>query len=229
MKDNRELWDEKDLMITPQPREKLILYGASCLGHSELIAILLGSGTRRNSVLQLSNKLIKKYGLEALPELEVKEWKTNPGIGEVRACRLIASFELGRRVFSVQEDDVSRITKPKDVYREFRELRRAKREHLCALYLNAQNMIIRKETISVGSLNTTRTHPREILYPAIANLALGFVLIHNHPGGSLHPSHDDVEFTKVVKKASSLMGIEFYDHVIISEKGFISLKENGIL
>jgi DNA repair protein RadC len=229
MKDKRDLWKEEKSMIAPQPREKLVLYGVSCLGHSELIAILLGSGTRKESVLQLSEKLIKKYGLGALPELEVKDWKANPGIGEVRACRLIASFELGRRLFNVQEDDVSRISKPKDVYREFKELRKAKREHLCALYLNAQNMIIRKETISVGSLNTTRTHPREILYPAIANLALGFILVHNHPGGTLHPSHDDVEFTKVVKKASSLMGIEFYDHVIISEKGFVSLKENGVL
>jgi DNA repair protein RadC len=229
MKERKELWKEQDVMLAAQPREKLILYGASCLGHSELIAIILGSGTRKEGVTKLSEKLVKKYGLSSLPELKIKEWRTNPGIGEVRACRLIASLELGRRIFSVKEDDVNRISKPKDVYREFKDLRKAKREHLCALYLNAQNIIIRKETISVGSLNTTRTHPREILYPAIANLALGFVLVHNHPGGTLHPSHDDVEFTKVVKKASELMGIEFYDHVIISEKGFVSLKENGVL
>lgn len=229
MSDPIEKWRARGTVASPQPREKLILYGVSCLGHSELMAIILGSGTKKEHVLKLSEKLVKKYGLNSLPKLEINEWKRNSGIGEVRACRLIATFELGRRVFCVQEDDVNRITKPKDVYREFKELRKAKKEHLCALYLNAQNQIIRKETISIGSLNTTRTHPREILYPAIANLALGFVLVHNHPGGTLHPSHDDVEFTRVVKKASDLMGIEFYDHVIISEKGFVSLKESGAL
>ncbi len=229
MDNSIENWKALELAKTPQPREKLILYGAPCLGHSELMAIILGSGTKKESVLKLSEKLIKKYGLSSLAELEINEWKRNSGIGEVRACRMIASFELGRRVFCAQDDEEIRITKPKDVYREFKELKKARKERLCALYLNAQNQIIRKETISLGSLNTTRTHPREILYPAIANLALGFILVHNHPGGTLHASHDDVEFTKVVKRASELMGIEFYDHVIISEKGFISLKENGIL
>jgi len=172
---------------------------------------------------------VKKYGLNSLPDLEVSEWSKNSGIGKVRACRLIASFELGKRIFCVKEDDVNRITKPQDVYREFKELKKAKKEHLCAIYLNAQNQIIRKETISVGSLNTTRTHPREILHPAIANLALGFILVHNHPGGSLNASNDDIEFTKTIKKAADLMGIEFYDHVIVADGGFLSLKENGVL
>ncbi len=229
MQDCFEKLKMKELPKSLQPREKLMSSGATSLGNSELIAIILGSGTRKENVLKISDKLLKKYVLSSLPNLEIEEWSRNPGVGKVRASRLIAAFELGKRIFCVKEDDVSRITKPQDVYREFKELRKAKKEHLCALYLNAQNQIIRKETISVGSLNTTRTHPREILHPAIAHLALGFILVHNHPGGSLNASNDDVEFTKTIKRASDLMGIEFYDHVIIADNGFLSLKENGVL
>jgi len=108
-------------------------------------------------------------------------------------------------------------------------LRRARKEHLVALYLDAQNRLLAKETITIGSLNTTRTHPREILYPAIQHLALGFVLVHNHPSGSLTPSVDDVEFTRSVRRAGEMIGIELYDHLIVSARGFVSLKEKGLL
>lgn len=229
MQDDFETLKVKELPKSFQPREKLMTYGVTSLGNSELMAIILGSGTRKENVLRISDKLLKKYGFGSLPNLEVAEWSKNPGIGKVRACRLIASFEIGRRIFCAREDEINKITKPQDVYREFKELRKVKKEHLCALYMNAQNQIIRKETISVGSLNTTRTHPREILHPAIANLALGFILVHNHPGGSLNASNDDIEFTKTIKKAADLMGIEFYDHVIIADGGYLSLKENGVL
>ena len=97
------------------------------------------------------------------------------------------------------------------------------------MILDAQNRLLAKETITIGSLNTTRTHPREILYPAIQHLALGFVLVHNHPSGSLTPSVDDVEFTRSVRRAGELIGIELYDHLIVSARGFVSLKEKGLL
>ncbi|MEW5805785.1 MAG: DNA repair protein RadC [Acidobacteriota bacterium] len=229
MQNNLEKTKIKELPRSLQPRERLISYGVSSLSNPELMAILLGTGTRKENVLRIADKILKKYRLTTLPEVDVNEWRKNSGVGKVQACRLIASFELGRRIFSIKEDDISRITKPQDVYREFKDLRKARKEHLCALYLNAQNQIIRKETISVGSLNTTRTHPREILQPAISNLALGFILVHNHPGGSLQASNDDIEFTKTVKQASDIMGIELYDHVIIADGGFLSLKENGFI
>ncbi len=97
------------------------------------------------------------------------------------------------------------------------------------LYLDAQNLLVHQETISIGSLNTTRTHPREILHPAVVHLALGFILVHNHPSGCLDPSPEDVEFTHSIKRAGELMGIELYDHVIVARGGYTSLRERGIL
>ena len=108
-----------------------------------------------------------------------------------------------------------------------RDLANAKKEHLIGLYLDSQNGLIHRETISVGSLNTTRSHPREILYPAIAHLALGFILVHNHPSGSLDPSDEDIAFTRGVHRAGETVGIELYDHLIIAKSGFTSLRERG--
>jgi len=121
------------------------------------------------------------------------------------------------------------LSSPREAYRQVKDLRKAKKEHLVALYLDAQNRLICRETVSIGSLNTTRTHPREILQPAIACSALGFILVHNHPSGSLTPSQDDVDFTRAVKRASEIIGIGLYDHLIVSESGYVSLKEKGLV
>ena len=115
------------------------------------------------------------------------------------------------------------------LYDLVRDLKRARKEHLVALYLDAQNYLIKRETISVGSLNTTRTHPREILHPAILHSALAFLLVHNHPSGSLEPSRDDLDFTRSIARAAELIGIALTDHLIVSQKGFVSLKERGVL
>ena len=110
-----------------------------------------------------------------------------------------------------------------------KDLANAKKEHLVGLYLDSQNHLVARETVSIGCLNTTRTHPREILHPAITHLALGFILVHNHPSGTLVPSTDDIEFTRAISRAGELMGIPLYDHVIVSRAGFVSLKEKGLL
>ena len=114
-------------------------------------------------------------------------------------------------------------------YRQLRRLAQAKKEHLIGLYLDSQNGLLHRETISIGTLNTTRSHPREILYPAITHLALGFILAHNHPSGCLDPSPEDIEFTRAVKRAGELMGIELYDHLIIGRAGYTSLRQRGLL
>ena len=115
------------------------------------------------------------------------------------------------------------------VFQRLRHLCRAKKEHLVGLYLDSQNGLLHEETVSIGSLNTTRTHPREILYPAIVHLALGFILAHNHPSGCLEPSPEDLEFTQSVQRAGALMGIELYDHLIVGRDGYTSLRERGLL
>ena len=121
------------------------------------------------------------------------------------------------------------MVRPLDAYAQVPELRHARKEHLVGLYLDAQNGLLHRETLSIGSLNTTRTHPREILYPALLHLALGFILVHNHPSGCLDPSEEDVEFTRSVKRAGELVGIELYDHLVVANGGYTSLRERGTL
>jgi len=142
---------------------------------------------------------------------------------------MCAVFELGRRAYGRDEEQRPCLNGPRQVFQRVKHLTHAKKEHLVGLYLDAQNGLLHQETISVGSLNTTRTHPREILFPAISNLALGFILAHNHPSGSLEPSSEDLEFTGFVKRAGELMGIELYDHLIVSRGGYTSFRERGLL
>jgi DNA repair protein RadC len=218
-----------DLPRGVRPREKMIQGGARGLSHVELLAVILGTGTRKENVLKVAERLVRRYGVSAMPSLTVKEWMGNPGVGDARACRLAALFELARRVEKAASREAPRITSPKEVHAQVRDLATAKKEHLIGLYLDSQNHLLARETISIGSLNTTRTHPREILQPAITHLALGFILVHNHPSGTLVPSSDDVEFTRAISRAGDLMGIPLYDHVIVSREGFVSLKEKGML
>lgn len=218
-----------DLPRALRPREKLIQSGAKTLSHVELLAVILGTGTHRDDVLKIAERVIRKHGLASLPGLSVHDWTGNAGVGSSRACRFVALFELARRVEKAASRDPARLASPADVYAHVRDLADLKKEHLVGLYLDSQNHLVARETISVGSLNTTRTHPREILHPAIAHLALGFILVHNHPSGTLVPSSDDIEFTRAITRAGEIMGISLYDHVIVSRQGYVSLKEKGLL
>ncbi|HKY31423.1 MAG TPA: DNA repair protein RadC [Candidatus Polarisedimenticolia bacterium] len=218
-----------DLPRGLQPREKLQKQGERALSNSELMAVALGSGTRARNVVKIADGLLRKYGFDALPGLPLDEWRTNKGIGLVKACQLKAFFEMGRRAFAPKDDERPSLSSPREAYNQVKDLRRARKEHLVALYLDAQNHLISRETISIGSLNTTRTHPREILQPAIACSALNFILVHNHPSGNPIPSQDDLDFTRAIKRASEIIGIGLYDHLVVSSGGFVSFKEKGLL
>jgi DNA repair protein RadC len=211
-----------------RPREKLARFGPRALGNGELLAILLGSGTRSKNVLNLARDLVSRHGAARLAGFGLKEWSEQPGIGVAKASRLVAAFELGRRLL-VPASDEPHVGSPAEAYALVRDLRLARREHLVALYLDSQNRLLRRETVSIGSLNTTRTHPREVLQPAVVHSALAFILVHNHPSGSLDPSQDDVAFTRAMSRAGELMGINLYDHLIVSRRGYVSLKERGLM
>jgi DNA repair protein RadC len=143
---------------------------------------------------------------------------------------LIATvMELARRCYDLELREPVPVSRPREAYRQVRDLARSRQEQLVGLYLDSQNKLIVRRTISVGSLNTTRTHPREILYPAVQHLACGFILAHNHPSGCLEPSAEDIEFTGAVRRAGELLGIELYDHLIVTRDGFTSLRERGLL
>jgi DNA repair protein RadC len=193
------------------------------LSSTDLLALVIGSPSAAQT-------LVRRHGLPALAELPPNSWKQEPGIGRAKSVRLSAVFELGRRAYSTAaEASRPRLTRPREVFKEVRHIGALKKEHLVGLYLDAQNGLLHSETISVGSLNTTRTHPREILYPAIVHLAFGFILAHNHPSGSLDPSDEDVAFSRAVQRAGELVGIELYDHLIVTATGFTSLRERGAL
>jgi DNA repair protein RadC len=140
-----------------------------------------------------------------------------------------AVFELGRRAFAPRKEKEITVSGPREAWLHVREIAGAKKEHLLALYLDAQNHLLGRETVSVGSLNTTRTHPREIFQPAIAANAMGVILAHNHPSGSLAASQEDVDFTRAIRRASEILGIGLYDHIIVSANGYVSMKEKGLL
>ena len=219
-----------DLPRALRPREKLAAQGPARLSLAELLCLVLGSGTRREPVGRIAGRLLRRHGLQGLSELDADGWRKQPGIGRVTAARMCAVFELGRRAYGrARDEEPPRLSRPRDVFRRVKHLGRAKKEHLVGLYLDAQNGLLHQETISIGSLNTTRTHPREILYPAVLHLAVGFILVHNHPSGCLDPSPEDIEFTQAVRRAGDLIGIELYDHIIVARGGYTSLRERGVL
>jgi DNA repair protein RadC len=213
-----------------QPRAKLWSRGPRALSHGELLALVLGTGRAGSRGATLARRLVQRYGLRGLAERSLDSWRAQAGIGPATVARLIAVFELGRRAYcAVPEVARPKLNGPRQAFRQVRRLARAKKEHLVGLYLDAQNGLIQRETISIGSLNTTRTHPREILFPAIRHLAMGFILVHNHPSGCPDPSPEDLEFTRYVRRASELMGIELYDHLIVAGRGYTSFRERGLL
>jgi DNA repair protein RadC len=211
-----------------RPREKLLRFGPRIMSHAELIAVLLGTGIKGKSIQRVAEDLVGRYGAQGLAGLSHQEWAANPGIGRARACQMLACLELGRRLAAPPGDE-PRVGTPAEAYALVRDLKSARKEHLIALYLDAQNRLLVRETVSIGTLNTTRTHPREVLQPAVVHSALAFVLVHNHPSGSLDPSRDDVEFTRTMARAGELMGISLYDHIIVSRRGYVSLKEKGLM
>ncbi len=205
-------------------RKKLEKRGVATLATTELVALILGSDAKRGAQM-----LIRRHGLTGVEGLSLDELRGVPHVGPAGAARFAAALELYRRLSRERSHDRRKLNKPSDVFREVQGLGRARKEHLVGLYLDAQNGLLHRETLSIGSLNTTRTHPREILFPAIEHGALGFILAHNHPSGCLDPSHEDLEFTRAEGRAGELMGIELYDHLVVSVTGYTSLRERGML
>jgi DNA repair protein RadC len=217
-----------DLPPAARPREKLLSRGAAALSHAELVALLLGSGTRTEHVVALATRLLRRHPLDDLAQVDASRLMDQAGIGPAGVARIMAGLELGRRA-SIAVDDLVQVTSPADAWLQLRDLGVARRERLVGLYLDGRNRLLARETLSVGSLNTTRTHPREILEPALRHLALGFILAHNHPGGSPEPSPEDLAFTRGIGRAARVLDLGFYDHLVITRKGYTSLRERGLM
>lgn len=212
-----------------RPREKLLAKGPEALSQTELLAILLGTGVKGSDVLQIAHGVVKRFGSKSLAGLDHKALSAQKGIGNVRACVVVAAIELGRRLFVQDDELIPAIDGPESVYRLTRDLSFHKKEHFVGLYLNAKNQILRRETISIGSLFANMVHPREVFAPALEVRAAAMVLIHNHPSGDPEPSPEDRALTRRLVEAGQLMGIEVLDHLIVGRKGYVSFQEKRFL
>jgi DNA repair protein RadC len=217
----------KDIPRIERPREKLIQYGPSRLSNSELLALLLRSGSKGENVLTLANKVLRKYKGENMPSLSYNELRRVPGMGPAKACEIVACFELGKRLLKGKV--ASFYLKPEDVWKELKDIRDHKKEHFIIFFLDSRSQEIKREVISVGSLNANLVHPREVFEPAIKNLAAQVILTHNHPSGDSEPSEDDLEINKRLVEAGKILGIEVIDHIIVTKNGFLSFKEKNLI
>ncbi len=210
-----------------RPRERLEKEGAKVLSTAELLAIILKSGTKKENVLEISHKLLSKYGLERLSSCSLPELTQEYGIGKAKACQLVALFELYQRVHTPHGDKIP-ITRAKDIVQLYQaKLQSLPKEHFVAVYLDTKHHIICDQVISIGVLNASLVHPREVFHGAIKNLAHSLIVLHNHPSGDPAPSVEDREITKRLHKTGEVMGIHFIDHVIIGKNGWWSWKEEG--
>jgi len=217
----------KDFHKVDRPREKLIKYGVKKLKDEELLAIIFGSGKKGENVLELTRKILRKYSKEKLKELDFTELRHNLKLGEVKSCQLIAVLELGKRLFSGTKS--LSILHPQEVWEELREIRGAKKEYFIVFYLDVNCQVIKKETVFIGSLNSSLIHPREIFEPAVKYLAAQIILAHNHPSGICRPSDEDIGITKQLIQAGEILGIEVVDHMILTSKEFFSFKEKKLI
>lgn len=222
--------DTHSLALTPprdRPRERLVASGARVLSDTELVAVLLGSGTRARDALAVAADVVSL--LPADGDVNVASLRETSGIGLSHACRVVAALELGRRRAERPEDDPPTISSPADVYHLAREIRRLRREHFLVFYLDARNRVGRSEVVSIGTLNASLVHPREVFGPAVREPAASVVLAHNHPSGDTTPSDDDVAITRRLVSAGEILGIAVVDHVIVGPRGYSSFREAHLL
>ena len=207
------------------PREKMEKLGPERLTEEELWAVILGSGTKGFSVLDIAQKLTE-MGWEKLLSLSVEDISKIPGVGKVKAMTVKAVLELCRRN---PNGEKPKITSPSQVQQLVKPLIRGKKEHLFVLSLSTSQRLLSVDLVALGHLNAVYAPPREVLHPVIANGGYFFILVHNHPDGSCSPSREDIEFTKRVREGADLLGVELLDHVILGENGFFSFKGEGLL
>ncbi len=221
-----------------RPRERLIQCGTEALSDTELLAILLGSGTRGTSVLHLSRQVLTAFGgnLEALASASVRELRRVRGIGEAKATQLHAAFALARRLTDHSPGRLPRLESPADVYRFFQpRFRGVKQEEFHALLLDTKHHLLCDEKVTIGLVDRTQIHAREVFRTAIRESCSRMILVHNHPSGDPTPSTHDINSTKNLVSAGRIVGIEVLDHVIVGSpsgtngRPYLSFREENLL
>ncbi|MEA2097958.1 MAG: DNA repair protein RadC [Patescibacteria group bacterium] len=219
-----------DLPKEERPRERLVEFGEQSLSVQELLQIILGRGSAGESVSVTAQKLLSQFGsLEKLAEASIEELSSIKGIGPAKATQIKAVFEIGRR-FSTQAPSYKskELNNPEKVHKLIKnKLKDYHKEHFYIIILNSRNWSVAE--VSIGSLNASIVHPREVFSEAIKNKAASVIFVHNHPSGDPEPSEDDLEITKRLVDGGKILGIEVVDHVIVAKDRFLSFKEKGII
>ena len=220
-----------DLPKPERPRERLQKFGAEALSAQELLALVIGRGIPKKSVMNIAQELLTKFGnIKAISQATIEELSQIKGIGLAKAAQIKACFELGRREELEPELKNFDIKDPETVVKAVRAgIKDKAKEHFKLILLNPRNKIVGISTISIGTLNASLVHPREVFKDAIKHSAASIILAHNHPSGDPDPSEDDLTITKRLVEAGKILGIEVLDHIVIAKNGLFSFKERGLI
>ncbi len=221
----------KDIPNSERPREKLKEFGRSNLSDSEIISIILKTGTKNKNVTDLATEILKKYSLTELKDISIKELIQIKGIGEVKALELSAAIELGKRIYLKESKKLIRLENPKSIWKSSRYLFNGlKQEQFYCYYFNNKQELIERKLIFMGTINQATTHTREIFKEAYRISASTIVCLHNHPSNDVTPSKADIIFTEKLIKTGEIQGIPVVDHIIVGDNSFYSFYEhNNIL
>lgn len=214
----------KDLAEKDKPRERLINKGVNELSSAELLAIILNTGDKKEGVLELSNRLLKEYGEKAIiSQTNAEKLAKDLNISLIKACQIVACFELGRRFFQKKPHGSVTIRSAKQAFEHLKDMGALSKENFRGLYLNSRYQLIHDEVISVGSLTSSLVHPREVFKPALEYSAAAIIIAHNHPSGSLKITEADLEVSLKLAEAGRILGIDILDHLIIAKNKFVSV------
>ncbi|MBN2604754.1 MAG: DNA repair protein RadC [Bacilli bacterium] len=221
----------KEIPVTDRPRERFMTNHIDMITTNELLAIILRTGSKQESVIELAKKVLYHYDdLKDLSNTTVKELLKIKGIGPSKAIEILAAIELGKRVVRSSFVKSIHLQTPEAIYQYLKnDLEMKTQEHFIALFLNTKGDLIKKETLFIGSLNSSLVHPREIFKHAVLNSAASIIICHNHPSGDPSPSKADIDVTKILHKNSIMMDILLLDHIIIGKDRYFSFKEKGII
>lgn len=217
----------KDVLPIDRPREKLAVKGTAALSDTELVEAIISRGTVKRDVRAIARDVCEKIRTSrGLPSYE--DLRDINGVGPTKASQVMACFELGRRYFK-EKNEARRIVTPEDVLPLVDDLRAHRQEHFVCITLNGAGELLGKRVITVGLLNHSLVHPREVFADAITDRAASVICVHNHPSGSLEPSSQDIAITNQLRDAGATLGIPLLDHIIVTKNGFVSLKDKGHL
>lgn len=215
----------RDMAAEERPREKMLLSGPSALTLVELLAVVLVTGTKKEDVISIAHRVVKEYGQSALASIDrgAVALATELDIPLSKACQILAAGEIGRRLFNKNQSGLATIRTPEDVYAYVKDMHNLPKEQLRGIYLDTHHKVIHDEVLSIGTINASMIHPREVLKPAIEYGAAAFILVHNHPSNVSTPSESDIKITEQIVMAGKVIGISLLDHVVVTRDSFTSV------